>query len=166
MDALTKDKFLSDEELEHLKKIIGGKSPTRDELLIQVALATGARAQEILNIEAKDFDDKKGTVYIRGLKGSRDRELPLPKRLYKRVKALGDKPFPITYPRLYQIWEKYSPNKKKFHALRHTFAVNTYKRTRDIKLVQMALGHKDLRNTMIYVEFVYSSEQLRRLLVG
>ncbi len=164
MNPLTRDKFLSPEEQEHLEKNVASANPDRDQLLIQLAMATGARAQEILNVNIKDLAESDTSVYIRGLKGSRDREIPLPKALFIALKSLESEGrlFPISYQRLHQIWQNYRPNGKKFHALRHTFAINLYRRTKDVRLVQLALGHKDLRNTMVYVDFQYSIDELRK----
>ena len=36
------------------------------------------------------------------------------------------------------------------HILRHTFATDLYRETKNIRLVQKALGHAALSNTMIY----------------
>lgn len=163
MRPLTRDKFLTVEELEHLMKLTKGLRD-RNEVLIQVAIFTGARASEILNIRSKDLVEDKSAVYIYGLKGSRDRQIPLPRALFNKLKSLGPVPFDISYSRWHQIWDQYAPNGKKFHALRHTFAVNLYREKRDLILVQMALGHKDIRNTMVYLEFVYSQEELEKRL--
>lgn len=163
MRPLTRDKFLTPEELEHLKKFASDLK-NRDHVLIQLAIATGARASELLAIRSKDLVEGKSAVYIYGLKGSRDRQLPIPKSLFHALKRLGDVPFAITYSRWHQIWENYAPNKKKFHSLRHTFAINLYKAKRDLILVQMALGHKDILNTMVYLEYVYSQEELEKKL--
>jgi len=42
------------------------------------------------------------------------------------------------------------------HTLRHTFATRLYKHTKDIAVVQKALGHSDLSTTMVYVHLVSS----------
>jgi integrase len=73
--------------------------------------------------------------------------------------------FPITYNRLRQIWDLYRPVQKKFHSLRHTFAIQLYKKTKDIRLVQVALGHRNVMNTMIYADYVYSQTELRKLIL-
>lgn len=169
---LNKNKYLLDPESERLRKILTDfeiKDP-RNCLMIWVGLKTGARAQEILNIQRSDLNPYDESVYIRGLKNSNDREIPLPSQLFGRLHRFaenqgGTKVFPITYPRLYQIWEMYRPVPKKFHSLRHTFAIELYKKTKDLRLVQVALGHRNIANTMVYADYVYSQQELRRLIL-
>jgi integrase len=160
------------DELGRLKQILESFQDTdsRNVLLIELALQTGARATELLNLQSSDLIGNDETVFIRGIKGSNDREIPLPAKLFARVKRFesrleGPRLFDISYDRLYQIWGLYRPVPKKFHSLRHTFAIELYKRTRDIRLLQVALGHRNIANTMIYADYLYSKEELRRLLV-
>ncbi len=40
------------------------------------------------------------------------------------------------------------------HSLRHTFAADLYRKTRNICIVQEALGHADLSTTMIYANLI------------
>lgn len=175
INRLTFDKYLDDEEYDSLLRTITREPITRDKILIQLALATGARASELLDIRSKDLNKTFRTVRIRGLKGSDDREIPLRWELFKAVYELPvddeKRLFPFSYQRLYQIWQEFAPQKsaldttpKTFHALRHTCAVRLYRKTKDIKAVQMVLGHRDLRNTMVYVDFVYSQEKLREVM--
>lgn len=137
--------------------------------MLLLALHLGGRAAEILALRKTDFDQQRGSIFVTGIKGSNDREIPIPKWLalevrgYLRPMFPADRIFPITYNRLRQIWLEYRPVKKTFHCLRHTFALNLFIRERDIKLVQLALGHRSITNTMIYVDFVYSINELRRI---
>lgn len=168
--SINKTKYLNDSEQSELIRIISG-GPERDSLLIKLLLETGARAQEMLNIQVSDLSDADQSIYIKGIKGSNDREIPLSPELYERVKRFSSAQgstgalFPISYPRLHQIWGLYRPVKKKLHSLRHTFAINLYKRSKDLRLLQVALGHRNINNTMVYAEYVYSQQELRKLLL-
>lgn len=170
--SLNKTKYLLPPEVDRLEEILVSfqdKDP-RNCILLWLALKTGARAQELLNLSAEDFNTYDQSVFIRGIKNSNDREIPLNPQLFKRIERQihnsgGSRVFNITYPRLYQIWEQYRPTHKKFHSLRHTFAINLYQKTKDIRLVQVALGHRNITNTMIYADYVYSQQELRRLIL-
>jgi integrase/recombinase XerC len=168
--TLNRNKYLMDSEVERLETILdsfAGKDP-RNCLLIKLALHTGARAQELLNLTGEDLHDHDESVLIKGLKGSNDRELPLRRELFKTLRAqLPPRGliFPISYHRLYQIWHQYRPVPKKFHSLRHTFAIRLYRKTKDLRLVQVALGHRNITNTMIYADYLYSQQELRKLIL-
>jgi integrase len=170
--SLNKNKYLLPPEVERLKKIITDyqETDTRNCLLINLGLRTGARAQELLNLTMGDLNAYDETVYIRGLKNSNDREIPLHSDFFKRLHRFaatqdGRKLFGISYDRLYQVWQHYRPVPKKFHSLRHTFAIELYQKTKDLRLVQVALGHRNITNTMIYADYVYSQQELRKLIL-
>lgn len=170
--SLNKNKYLlapERERLEHILNSFQDKDP-RNCLLLWVALKTGARAQEILNLRKDDINRYDETLFIRGIKGSNDREIPIRHDLFQRLTRYADAQpggdvFKITYPRLWQIWEFYRPIPKKFHALRHTFAIELYQKTKDLRLVQVALGHRNITNTMIYADYVYTQSELRKLIL-
>lgn len=166
---INKTKYLSNEELNHLERIIENDN-SRNGLLIKLALATGARAQELLNIRVSDLDDIHCSVFINGLKNSSDRDIPINKTLYRAIKELAmksssDMVFDISYSRLVVIWNHYRPVEKTFHSLRHTFAIRLYERTKDIQLVKTALGHRNILNTIVYSDYIYRTQELKRLLV-
>ena len=165
---LTKNKFLNKVEATHLDELLR-RTEHRDSVMLRVARVTGARATELLSIKVEDLDPLDRTVFLRGLKGSRDRSIPIKKELFLKLRELAEshptkRPFPISYPRLVQVWYEYRPVRKCFHSLRHTFAVELYRKTKDIKLVQIALGHKSMTSTLVYADFVYAQDELRRLL--
>lgn len=170
--ALNKNKYLLSPEVERLRKILGDHqvADPRNCFLIGLGLRTGARAQEILNLQKSDLNAYDRSVFIRGIKGSNDREIPLHSTYFEQLSRFagslsGSKLFDISYMRLYQIWEFYRPIPKKFHSLRHTFAIELYQKTKDLRLVQVALGHRNITNTMIYADYVYSQQELRRLIL-
>jgi integrase len=170
--ALNKNKYLLEpevERLEHILKSFGDQDP-RNCTLIWTLLLTGARAQEVLNLRVEDLNTYDETVFIHGIKGSNDREIPVPPWLFQRLaaesaRAVDQQLFAISYNRLHQIWDLYRPVHKKLHALRHTFAIRLYKKTRDLRLVQVALGHRNITNTMIYADYIYSQQELRKLIL-
>ncbi len=170
--SLNKNKYLLEPELKHLMDLLSRhmESDSRNCIMLLTALKTGARAQELLNIKKADLDIYEETILIRGIKGSNDREIPVPSMLFKKINAYSNaqpdqRLFPITYNRLRQIWDLYRPTQKKFHCLRHTFAIELYKKTRDVRLVQVALGHRNIMNTMIYADYVYSKQELKKLIL-
>jgi site-specific recombinase XerD len=170
--ALNKNKYLLSPEVERVRKLVQDFQLTdpRNCFLISLGLRTGARAQELLNLQKSDLNPYDQTVFIRGIKGSNDREIPLQNRFFEDFhkyseSVSGTRIFDISYQRLYQIWEFYRPVPKKFHSLRHTFAIELYQKTKDLRLVQVALGHRNITNTMIYADYVYSQQELRRLIL-
>jgi len=170
--TLTKDKFLSDADVETLKETIKTHPtmPERTRVLFELALRTGARAAELLDLRLADVNPDGKTIFIYGLKKGYSREIPIPPVLWQKVRNLAEKDpeglvFRYSYEWLKKEWAKYRPNKtKRFHALRHTFGVRLYKKTRDIHLVKTAMGHKSLISTQVYVDFTYSQSELRKVL--
>ena len=175
--SLNKNKYLLPPEVDRLQQLMLDHElrDLRNCLLIQVAIRTGARAQEVLNLNRADLNAYDESIFIRGLKGSNDREIPIPRDLFgklhrysenlNRQSSAATRLFPITYDRLYQIWGLYRPVPKKFHALRHTFAIQLYQKTKDLRLVQVALGHRNITNTMVYADYVYSQQELKKLIL-
>src|SRR5271170_1836718 len=107
---LTKAKFLQTDELAHLESTLH-RFIDRDErncLAIWTLLKTGARATELLNIEKDDLDHHDNMVHLVGLKGSLDRDVPIPPGLFARLLKYsktveGTRLFPISYKRLQEI---------------------------------------------------------------
>lgn len=169
--SLNRTKFLDSNELAELTRVLSMDTPgSRNSLLIKLALCTGARATELLNLRRIDVFPEDRSIFITGLKGSNDRQIPLEFTIFKELELYlsthdDELIFPIGYTTLLKIWHYYRPCKKKFHSLRHTFAVNLYKRHKDLYLCKLALGHKSIKNTEIYLEFVYSESEMRKLLL-
>ena len=180
-NALDHTKFLSDEERKYLASLIERyhesdnpfrKTSFRDSLLIEVAMKTGIRAQELLNLRKEDLLLKNKTLFIRALKHGVNREMPLDFQLFQRLKrqvseATGKLLFDLSYSQLNRVWAQYRPNQNKtFHCLRHTFAIWLFKKTKNLRIVQTALGHKDYQNTLIYLDFVNNTSELKKAILG
>lgn len=171
---LNHTKYLSDAEASELESTLWTYSIqdrwTRDCLLLLVLLYTGARASEALAVRWDWLDLQRGTILIKGVKGSNDREIPLPGLLCASLGDFADRPrtadpriFPISYSRLKAIWEQFRPNRKKLHSLRHTFAIRQLKKHGRIDVIKRLLGHKNVTNTMIYADYAFTDAEFRAL---
>ena len=166
---LSKHKFLTSEESrEVVESCRFGK--LNESSFILLAYLTGGRAGELLSLTWDSFsrNEHGSYVLIRASKGGRDREIPIPNYLYERVEQVSEMGFSTTfwgfsYEHVKKFWRNYLPpkSKKTFHSLRHTFAMRLYKKTKDVRLLRYALGHKNITHTMTYIDYVYSVNELQ-----
>lgn len=165
---LTPEKYLTPEEQVELEVLLDkyGSTDLRNTTMLLLSLKTGARPREVLNLVWEDVDLKYGNIFLRTLKRGHGRVVPIKKNLVQRLESMGPGSgmvFPLSYSMFYLIWKEYRPCKKKLHALRHTFAVNAYRKSKNnVKLVQQALGHKYLATTGIYLDFQITDKELRQ----
>lgn len=145
---------------------------SRDGLMLSILRFCGMRPQELLRLRKRDIDETDASIWVRGLKGSNDRRLPLDAVLFKRLVEMSsglesdDVVFGIGYKRLQKIWHFYRPVRKPLKSLRHTLADVTYRKTNNLRMVQQVLGHKSLTSTAIYLSSPYGVDELRAALVG
>lgn len=166
---LTAKKFLSKSELEELRASLPLMS-LRDRLIITLLLKFGMRGAELREIRAMDLDLESNCLQVVGKKNSRPRDFPLDdslaSELARYIQAQGlcerDRLFDLSPSGLKKIWYRVRPAKKGLHSLRHTFAMEMYRQTRDIKLVQVCLGHRSIQNTMVYADYFYSRDEMRK----
>lgn len=169
---MTQNKFLTDEELKQLRMNLKNTSNSFHVLLVEFALYTGARQSEILEVATNQLNNN-GTVTIFGKKGSNDKTIPLPPMFFQKLKkhastvASGELLFPIQTRMFRHIWSLVTPNKNKgLHSLRHTMGVKLYNNCENIHAVKTMLGHKNIQNTMVYLDYVESSKKLKTSIKG
>ncbi len=176
--GLTEGKFLNEDELalllpllERCKTNPKTKTEYRDSLLLRLTLRTSPRSIEILRLRPKDLG--KDTITLQGAKGSNNRTIPIPIDLMRELKeyckgvAVADRIFPISTRHFRRIWDQYRPNPSKgSHAIRHSGALKLYMNCRDLKAVQYMLGQKEIKNTMVYLDFVEGAQKLRSQMKG
>lgn len=170
---LTFQKFLSLEEQfeleENLARAQRDKTLRPHGLFVELVRATGCRSKEALNLEWKDLNYSTHSVMITGLKGSNSRELPLSRDLFSRLGKLpmtNNKIFQVKERGMRYVWEKFSSSGKGIKSLRHTFGLTLFEKTKNIKMVQLALGHRSIINTLIYMDYYYSQTELRGAILG
>ncbi len=146
----------------------------RDLAMIRLMLNAGLRSSEVLSILVEDIDWISGKLIIRHGKGNKDRIMWLNEEDLEIIKEWKEiKPSsPVLFTTLKEnkINDRYLRAMVKRrakrtditkdvhpHLLRHTFATDLLRSTKNIRLVQKALGHASLSSTMIYTH-VYDEE--------
>jgi len=154
--------------------LIISKSSLKLSTAISISKDTGLRPVECMNLRLRDLDLNKGAVYPATAKHGSPRVLKLkPKTvtmlrnyLATRHIEINDNLFSYWTPEKYGDYFRTARNKiaKKMnnetlktirlYDLRHYFATMLYKKTNDLLFVAQQLGHRNIRNTMIYTQLI------------
>ena len=148
----------------------------RDEMMFALMLGTGIRLGSLVGLSVSDVDLAGGTLRIQAKGGVEQLVYFAPalrKQLRRHVKGLDDSTALFQtradqrlQPRQVQLrfskWLRTSGIKHRHtvHSLRHTFGTRLYEQTRDLRLVQQALGHAHVTTTEVYTRI--SDARLRR----
>lgn len=152
----------------------------RNKAILKLMANCGLRVSEIVNLRPGDLNLTKGKLRIVDGKGGVDRDIPyIPEdtagilKEWKKRKPQSEYFFSTvrennkgkfassrgsklavrtvqsmikSYARRAGIDKNISP-----HTLRHTFATNYYRRTKDLEALRKLLGHADISTTQIYI---------------
>lgn len=168
--------YLDDDEIVQLVRSVEGKAATRDRALMLLLYNTGARVQEIVDLDVADFhDDSIPTIRLRG-KGRKERTCPLWSRTVEALRAwLSERKNPPACDPLFlnsrarrisrsgiahvlrQLGQRGGLKPKHAghlspHVLRHTTAVHLLKSGVEITTIAAWLGHAKISTTHGYVE--------------
>jgi integrase/recombinase XerC len=141
----------------------------RDRVLFTLLLRSGMRLSAALGLDVEDLDLAQVTAISRGGKNGRIQEIYLPKdviRLLKRHlkdRGRGTTGAVFTSSRGRRLSARQAQYRfgallaaagierpVTVHGLRHTFATRLRERTGDLRIVQAALGHRQLGTTEVY----------------
>jgi site-specific recombinase XerD len=170
---ITPEKHLDHAEVNRLEALLAF-DVSEVGLAIRLLLETGARVSELLQLPKSALLRDSKSLSIMGIKGSLDRVIPLKDRTFHLLathiaSTRGISIFTFKKRWLQHQWTALYAAKietaKSLHSLRHTFAIELFKLCRDVRLVQQALGHASINNTMVYASYVYSVEDLRRVMI-
>ena len=176
---------LTGEEREALLRQPNHKVPTglRNLCILRLMLDTGITLSELLNLRPGDVDFKEGKIIIRKEDKQKNRTVWVGEETLDCLKAwckispqgeylfctLKGGQLDGRYIRemVKRLSKKAGIKKNIFpHTLRHTFAANLYRETKNIRLVQKALGHADISTTTIYTYLVETEPEELRLVFG
>jgi integrase len=147
----------------------GGLNERQGEVVVRLALETGARLGEILGLTWSDLDGR--VLRIRTEKLGPDRSLEIPESTLELLVALRDgaEPRGLIFPScrtgeergdIRRFWQAVRASAKlahvRFHDLRHTAASEMLRRGLLLREVQYVLGHSSARMTERYAHFAPS----------
>ena len=161
--------ILSQEEVVQL--LHAARTPGQRILLLTL-YATGARNSELTHLKVGDIDSQRMVVHIRGGKGRKDRDVMLSPKLLTALRAQwrcyhrrsSTWLFPSNYSKdrpidTKTVWYACHQSAQRAriqkrvhpHTLRHCFATHLYEAGTDLRVIQVLLGHENLKDTLIYV---------------
>jgi integrase/recombinase XerC len=157
-----------------------GKTPLRDQALLELMYAAGLRAAETVGVNLHEIDFRAHTVMVKG-KGNKQRVTLFGQTCagvleqymkQERVPATdGDPLFTnnygmrITTRTVQNVVKRWAlrvglPPETSPHTLRHSFATHLLDGGADLKSVQQLLGHESLATTQVYTHL--SIERLKK----
>lgn len=177
--------ILSEEEREALLCQPNPRVPTglRNLCILRLMLDTGITLSELLNLLPADIDFNEGKIVIRKEEREKCRTVwvggetldllrkwsnicPKGEYLFSTLKG-GQLDGRYIRDMVKRLSKKAGIKKNIYpHSLRHTFAADLYRETKNIRLVQKALGHADISTTTLYTYLVEEEPEEVRLVFG
>ncbi len=157
---------IKQQEVKYLKhnqvlRLMDSIDDLRDKLIVRTIYATGVRVSELCNMNIEDIDFDEHTIRIRG-KGDKIRTVfvdddtlaELLKFISNRIIGpvfMGQQGKNISSRAIQHIFKNYAPSGITPHKIRHSYASELYKRSKNLKVVQENLGHTSIKTTEIYL---------------
>lgn len=168
--VLDERKFLTDEEIEHLKR---NCRTEKEKLIINLGLLAGLRVSEVADLKCGDISlgITTSSLTVRNGKGGKPRlvrfngELKESIMEYLKYKMAGpNDPLLSAGPgghlarrTVQRVFERVAGRAgisgHSFHHLRHTYASHLYRASNyNLRLVQKQLGHSSIKTTQVYAD--------------
>jgi site-specific recombinase XerD len=157
---------IKQQEVKYLKhnqvlRLIDSIEDIRDKLIVRTIYATGVRVSELCSINIEDIDFDEHTIRIRG-KGDKIRTVfideetlnDLTKFIGNRIVGplfVGQQGKHISSRAIQHIFKHYAPQGITPHKIRHSYASELYRRSKNLRVVQENLGHTSIKTTEIYL---------------
>jgi len=157
---------IKQQDIKYLKhtqvlRLIDSIEDPRDKLIVRTIYATGVRVSELCNMDLEDIDFDEHTIRIRG-KGDKTRIVFVDDDTLKEISVfignrivgplfIGQQGKHISSRAIQHIFKHYAPNGITPHKIRHSYASELYKRSKNLRVVQENLGHTSIKTTEIYL---------------
>jgi integrase/recombinase XerC/integrase/recombinase XerD len=157
---------IKQQEVKYLKhnqvlRLLDSIEDLRDKLIVRTIYATGVRVSELCNMNIEDIDFDEHTIRIRG-KGDKIRTVfvdddtlaDILKFISTRIVGpvfVGQQGKNISSRAIQHIFKNYAPSGITPHKIRHSYASELYKRSKNLRVVQENLGHTSIKTTEIYL---------------
>ena len=159
---------------EEVARLIDAAGTPFHRTLLMTLYATGLRRAEVTHLKVSDIDSQRMVIHVRGGKGRKDRDVMLSPKLLEQLRQHwrrlrrktsnwlfpgnrwhnSDQPIDTKTPRnACKEAAKRAGIKKQVHphTLRHCFATHLLEAGADLRTIQILLGHRDLKETTIYL---------------
>jgi integrase/recombinase XerC len=157
---------IKQQEVKYLKhnqvlRLIDSIDDIRDKLIVRTIYATGVRVSELCGINIEDIDFDEHTIRIRG-KGDKIRTVFVDDDTLQDILTfignrivgplfVGQQGKHISSRAIQHIFKHYAPQGITPHKIRHSYASELYKRSKNLRVVQENLGHTSIKTTEIYL---------------
>lgn len=157
---------IKQQEIKYLKhnqvlRLIDSIDDLRDKLIVRTIYATGVRVSELCNMNIEDIDFDEHTIRIRG-KGDKIRLVFIDEDTLAEILSfigtrtrgplfVGQQGKHISSRAIQHIFKHYAPSGITPHKIRHSYASELYKRSKNLRVVQENLGHTSIKTTEIYL---------------
>jgi len=157
---------IKQQEIKYLKhnqvlRLIDSIDDPRDKLIVRTIYATGVRVSELCNMNIEDIDFDEHTIRIRG-KGDKIRLVFVDEDTLTEILDfvghriegplfVGQQGKHISSRAIQHIFKHYAPSGITPHKIRHSYASELYKRSKNLRVVQENLGHTSIKTTEIYL---------------
>ena len=159
---------------EEVTRLIDAALTPYHRILLMTLYAAGTRNAELTHLKVSDIDSKRMVIHIQGGKGRVDRDVMLSPKLLEELREhwrrlprkssewlfpgnrwhSSGQPIDTKTPRnaCKQAAQRAGIKKKVYpHILRHCFATHLLEAGADLRTIQILLGHRDLKETSIYL---------------
>jgi site-specific recombinase XerD len=158
----------------------GHRLAVRNAVMVELLLGSGLRVSALCALKVGDLylGDGRADLLVRLGKGGKARMVAISERLAAYVRAflvwkarvgqnieperplfMSERGWSLTRSAMHRIWKSALaraslPTTWGVHSTRHSYAVEVYRQTRDLRLTQRLLGHSNVATTTVYANLL------------